>query len=128
MKLFRKRDFITIGFILLFGAIAVSIFYYILKPIETLPVYQPYEVNEKLVDSSIIYKSKYHKISDFDLVNQNGEKITQEFYQDKIYIADFFFTTCPSICPIMTDNMLKIQDYIKNKRKVKLFIGQIIFH
>ena len=120
MELFRKRDFITIGFILLFGAIAVSIFYYILKPDETLPIYQPYEVNEKLVDSSIIHKSKYHKISDFDLVNQNGEKITQEFYQDKIYIADFFFTTCPSICPIMTKNMYDLQQKLKDDNEILL--------
>ena len=120
MKLFRKRDFITIGFILLFGAIAVSIFYYILKPVETLPVYQPYEVNEKLVDSSIIYKSKYHKISDFNLVNQNGEKITQEFYQDRIYIADFFFTTCQDICPVMTKNMYDLQQKLKDDLEILL--------
>ena len=85
LKLFRKRDFITIGFILLFAAFAIGLFYYILKPLETLPIYQPAEVNEKLVDSSIIHVSKYHKIADFKLTNQNGEKITQEYYNDKIY-------------------------------------------
>ena len=120
LKLFRKRDFITISFILVFASIAVSIFYYILKPDETLPIYQPYEVNEKLVDSSIIHKSKYHKISDFDLVNQNGEKITQEFYEDKIYIADFFFTTCPSICPIMTKNMYDLQQKLIDDNEILL--------
>ena len=63
MKLFRKRDFITVGFILIFSAAAVYMFYVILKPIELLPIYQPAEVNEKLVDSSIIHVAKYHKIS-----------------------------------------------------------------
>jgi protein SCO1/2 len=52
--------------------------------------------------------------------NQNGETITQEFYNDKIYVADFFFTTCPTICPIMTENMGYIQEKIKNDSDVLL--------
>ena len=91
MKLFRKRDFITVGFILIFSAAAVYMFYTILKPEEVLAIYQPSEVNEKLVDSSIIHVAKYHQISDFKLINQNGKEITEANYKDKIYIADFFF-------------------------------------
>ena len=125
MKLFRKRDFITIGFILLFAAFAIGLFYYILKPLETLPIYQPAEVNEKLVDSSIIHVSKYHKIADFKLTNQNGEKITQEFYNDKIYVADFFFTTCQDICPIMTKNMYQLQEELKNDNNI-LFLSHTV--
>ena len=52
--------------------------------------------------------------------NQNGEIISEKDYEGFIYVADFFFTTCPSICPIMTDNMVKIQNYVKDKKKVKL--------
>ena len=113
LRLFRKRDFITIGFILLFSIAAIALFYKILKPVETLPIYQPAEVNEKLVDSSVIHVSKYHKISDFKLINQNGKEITEEFYKDKIYVADFFFTTCQDICPIMTKNMYQLQEKLK---------------
>ena len=120
MKLFRNRDFITVGFIIVFGAVSVTLFYLILTPEKTLPIYQPYEVNEKLVDSSISYISKYHKISDFELINQNGEIITQEYYKNKIYVADFFFTTCQSICPIMTKNMLEIQEQLKNDKEILL--------
>ena len=125
LKLFRKRDFITIGFILLFSAFAIGLFYYILKPLETLPIYQPAEVNEKLVDSSIIHVSKYHKIADFKLTNQNGEKITQEFYNDKIYVADFFFTTCQDICPVMTKNMYQLQQELKNDNNI-LFLSHTV--
>ena len=125
LKLFRKRDFITIGFILLFAAFAIGVFYYILKPLETLPIYQPAEVNEKLVDSSIIHVSKYHKIADFKLTNQNGEKITQEFYNDKIYVADFFFTTCQDICPVMTKNMYQLQQELKNDNNI-LFLSHTV--
>jgi len=62
-------------------------------------------VSEELVEEDIRYVKKYHSISNFSLTNQNGELINQEFYQNKIYIADFFFTTCPDICPKMTENM-----------------------
>ena len=125
MKLFRKRDFITVGFILAFSAIAITLFYTILKPVETLPIYQPAEVNEKLVDSTVIHVSKYHKISDFELTNQNGLKITQEYYNNKIYVADFFFTTCQDICPIMTKNMYKLQEELKNDNDI-LFLSHTV--
>ena len=125
LRLFRKRDFITIGFILLFSIAAVALFYKILKPVETLPIYQPAEVNEKLVDSSVIHVSKYHKISDFKLINQNGKEITEEFYKDKIYVADFFFTTCQDICPIMTKNMYQLQEKLKNYNDI-LFLSHTV--
>ena len=126
MKLFRKRDFITVGFILIFSAAAVYMFYVILKPIEVLPIYQPAEVNEKLVDSSIIHVAKYHKISDFNLTNQNGKEITQANYKDKIYVADFFFTTCQDICPVMTKNMYQLQEELKNDNEVLLLSHTVI--
>ena len=126
MKLFRKRDFITVGFILIFSAAAVYMFYVILKPIEVLPIYQPAEVNEKLVDSSIIHVAKYHKISDFKLKNQNGKEITQANYKDKIYVADFFFTTCQDICPVMTKNMYQLQEELKNDNEILLLSHTVI--
>ena len=126
MKLFRKRDFITVGFILIFSAAAVYMFYVILKPIEVLPIYQPAEVNEKLVDSSIIHVAKYHKISDFKLKNQNGKEITQANYKDKIYVADFFFTTCQDICPVMTKNMYQLQEELKNDNQILLLSHTVI--
>jgi len=67
------------------------------------------------VDSTLQKKRKYHTIADFSLTNQNGKTITQANFKDKIYVADFFFTTCPTICPIMTKNMVEIQERIKNK-------------
>ena len=100
--------------------IIVSIIYNILKVEKPLPIYQPALVNTELVDSTIQHKKKYHKIADFNLTNQNGKTITQEDYKDKIYVADFFFTTCQTICPIMTDNMSQIQKEILNDNDVML--------
>lgn len=77
-------------------------------------------VNSELVPQEIQHIRKYHTIADFSLTNQNGEIITQEDYKDKIYIADFFFTTCPTICPIMTKNMADIQQEIINDDDVLL--------
>lgn len=79
-----------------------------------MPIYSPSMVNPELVDSTIQYKRKYHTIADFSLTNQNGKIVSQTDYADKIYIADFFFTTCPTICPIMTKNMVDIQNRTKN--------------
>lgn len=119
LRFFAKFKYLFITLVVLSGII-VFLFYNALKPVKTLPVYQPAMVNEELVDSSIQHVRKYHTIADFKLINQNGDTITQNQYRDKIYVADFFFTTCPSICPIMTDNMLKIQQQILNDKDVML--------
>ncbi len=118
-RFFRKFRFLALVMLGL-SAVIVLLFYDALQPKKTLPVYQPADFNPELVDDSVRYIRKYHTIADFSLVNQNGDTITQEDYRDKIYIADFFFTTCPSICPIMTDNMLTIQKMIQFDDEVML--------
>ena len=85
-----------------------------------MPIYQPAEVSFELVDSTLQHVKKYHRIANFRLTNQNGHIVTQQDYENKIYVADFFFTTCPSICPIMTDNMGYVQSQILNDPNVKL--------
>ena len=114
IKNFFKKYSRFLSIIGVISIITLIMFYKILTPKKLLPIYQPAEVNFKLVDSSLQHIKKFHKISNFNLVNQNGNNISQEFYHNKIYVADFFFTTCPSICPIMTNNMLKVQEKIKN--------------
>ena len=106
---FRKYRYFAIVLFCL-SAVIVYLFYNALKPQETLPIYSPSMVNSELVDSTIQYKRKYHTIANFSLTNQNGKTITQEDYTNKIYVADFFFTTCLTICPIMTKNMVEIQN------------------
>ena len=112
--------------IILWGIVSICLFYTILKPIERLPVFQPASVNSELVDTTIVHKINYHKISDFSLTNQNGEVVTQKKYEDKIYVADFFFTTCQSICPVMTKNMKDIQDKLITDSEV-LLLSHTVF-
>ncbi|MRX64137.1 SCO family protein [Maribacter luteus] len=110
-------------FAIVFSIISIIImvlFYKALQPKKTLTIYQPTMVNPELVDSTLQHVKKYHTVADFSLTNQNGKTITQKDYEGKIYIADFFFTTCPTICPIMTKNMAGIQEMIKEDDDVLL--------
>ena len=108
------------------SAIIMTLFYFALRKDNVLPVYQPTNVNVELVDNSIQHISKYHKINDFSLVNQNGETVTQDHYKGKIYVADFFFTTCQTICPIMTKNMANIQKEIMDDDQVMLLSHTVL--
>jgi len=119
LSFFSKYKFFGIVLLLL-SAIIIYLFYNALQPKKVLPVYQPADFNSELVDSTLVHVKKYHTISNFSLTNQNGENITQDFYKDKIYVADFFFTTCPTICPVMTDNMVYLQSHIANDDEVLL--------
>ena len=116
--LFKYRKFFIV--LIVFSAVTISLFYSALKPKKTLPIYNPSDVNPELVDSTVQYKSKYHTIADFSFVNQNGDTITQKNYEGKIYVADFFFTTCGSICPKMSTNLAGVQKAVLNNPKVML--------
>jgi len=112
-----KKFAIAFGII---SIIIVTIIYNTLNTYKPLDIYAPARVSAELVDSTLQYKKKYHTIADFSLTNQNGKTITQADYKNKIYVADFFFTTCQTICPIMTDNMVEIQKEILNDDDIML--------
>jgi protein SCO1/2 len=110
-------------FIIFFGVVSsiiLLLFYKALLPQKKLPVFQPAMVNYELVDSTIQHIKKFHRIADFELINQNGKTVTHENFNGKIYVADFFFTTCPTICISMTDNLLKVQKEIQNNPNILL--------
>lgn len=117
---FFKKSKWTIMFIFFFSILFLPILYFLVKPKAKLPVFNPVDVNPRLVDDTVRHIGKDHKIGNFELINQNGEKITQEDFKNKIYIADFFFTRCETICPIMALNMKDIQEYYKDDDAIKL--------
>jgi protein SCO1/2 len=119
LSFFKKYKWFLIVVIVL-SAIILTLFYSALKPKKMLPIYNPSMVNPELVDSTIQYISKYHTIADFSFTNQNGKIISQKDYEGKIYVADFFFTTCGSICPKMTTNLADVQKAFINNPKVML--------
>lgn len=120
MQSFFYKYRIFFGVLLVFSIIVISLFYTALKPKKSLPIFNPSDVNPELVDTTVQYISKYHTISDFSFTNQNGEIITQKDYEGKVYVADFFFTTCKSICPKMTTNLVEVQKAFVDNPKVKL--------
>jgi len=105
-----KKSIPTLLFLALFSVLGIYWFYTLLSPQKSLPIYSPVDVNPRLVDASLQHVKKNHKIADFELINQKGQLITGANYADKIYVADFFFTRCGTICPIMTSHMKRIQE------------------
>lgn len=116
-KFKKYRGFITIFLVVSSGILIL--FYNALDPQRRLPIYQPSMVNYELVDSTLQHVKKFHKIAPFTLTNQNGKIVTEHDYNNKIYVADFFFTTCPTICPKMTENMGQLQNEYLEDSQIK---------
>lgn len=119
LAFFKKYKLFFIG-LFVFSVVTIALFYNALKPEKQLPIFNPADVNPELVDSTVQHVGKYHTIADFSFTNQNGKIITQKDYEGKIYVADFFFTTCQTICPIMTTNMTEVQKAFSKNPKVMI--------
>ena len=86
--------------------------------------------NETIIDSNRLNKKNdvkeltsnnlfvYNKVPSFEFINQDGNVINNETYKGKVYVVEFFFTTCPTICPIMNQKMLLIQKEFAENSKV----------
>jgi len=75
----------------------------------TLPIFNPIHLSKEIVDPSLQNVSRDHTVGSFELIDQHGDTITQNDFKGKIYVASFFFTTCPTICIDMNRNLLSIQ-------------------
>lgn len=95
-------------------AVGIGIAYQMIKAGRTLPIYSPAMLNPELVDESKQGVSKNHKIADFSLIDQNGENFSTKDLEGKYYVTDFFFTTCPTICPDMSSQLVRVQNAYKN--------------
>jgi protein SCO1/2 len=115
---FLKKSNTLIIFFIVFSIVSITLFYQLLKVEKTLKVYNPSDVNPRLVDAGVRFIKKDHKIADFSLINQNGKTITQRDYKNKIYIADFFFTRCQTICIAMAYHMNELQEFYKNDEEI----------
>ena len=115
---FAKSKYTIIAMSVL-SIIIIASLYHLNNKSKSLPIYNPTDVNPKLVDDSMLNISKNHTIASFTLVDQDGKTVTEANFKDKIYVADFFFTRCGTICPIMTDNMSTLQETFKNNSKIK---------
>ncbi len=112
------RKFFFVFFVI--SAVILYMFYNALQPKKVLPIFSPADVNPELVDSLVEHVKVNHRIDDWSFTNQNNKIITQADYENKIYVADFFFTTCPTICIDMADNMVWLPEQIKDYPDVML--------
>jgi len=87
---------------------------------KALPIYGNRETVKKNVNGKTITDTIYQTIPAFKFINQYGDSITNKSLDGKIYVADFFFTTCPSICPVMHRNMLNVYNAFKNSSDLKI--------
>lgn len=94
--------------------------------VDYLPYYNDESFTPHWLTPNTDEEKTFHKIPDFSLTNQSGETVTQDTFEDKIYVTDFFFTTCPGICPKMTGNMAKIQEEFKNDQDVLLLSHSVM--
>ncbi|MCC5932463.1 MAG: SCO family protein [Cyclobacteriaceae bacterium] len=85
-----------------------------------LPVYGPREVKNVTYDGGMKADTIYHKIPDFAFLNQDSTWITHKSVANKIYVADFFFTSCPTICPVMKTQMLRVYEKFNDNTSVML--------
>lgn len=115
----KKKYNTSLVFLALFSIIMIAMIYFVTGKEQKLPIYNPVDVNPLLVDSGVKHINRGHKIADFSLINQNGDTITQNDYEDKIYVADFFFTRCGTICPKMAKNMAILQQKFLEDQEVR---------
>ena len=110
----KAADWWKIGILsaVFIGGVLAS--YQILKPEPRLPIYNPSDLNERLVDENLRSKGKDHRVLPFALYNQYGDTIHLDDVEDKIYVADFFFTTCPGICKDMAQQKRRLQKELKD--------------
>ena len=94
--------------------------------VDYLPFYQDESFTPHWLTPGSKEEKSFHKIPDFKLLNQLGDTISQSTFENKIYITDFFFTTCPGICPQMTDNMAKIQEEFKEDDDILLLSHSVM--
>ena len=112
-----KYTFLSMGIL---SVIIISLLYRLNSSTKTLPIFQPSDINPRLVDNSLLHIRKDHKVGGFSLMNQDGIEVTEDSYKGKIYVSDFFFTRCATICPIMTSQMKRIQDAFKEDDRIGL--------
>ncbi len=85
-----------------------------------LPYLGRHNYVEKTVNNETVVDTLYHQVADFSFVNQDSSIITPETFEGKVYVTDFFFTSCPTICPVMKTQMLRIYEAYKENNEVAL--------
>ena len=85
-----------------------------------LPIYGERHPESRVVNGQTVTDTVYKTIPPFKFINQYGDSISNKSLSGKVYVADFFFTSCPSICPVMQRNMLTVYKAFKDVPDFKI--------
>jgi protein SCO1 len=112
------RKFVWLGLIFI---VCVPVGYYFVKPKEKqLPIINPIDIQENTVDPELLRMGQGHTIGSFEFVNQQAKKVSDKDFDGKIWVVEYFFTTCGSICPQMNVQMKRIQKNFIDDEDVQL--------
>ncbi len=111
-----------IVFLVVFCIVGISLFYYhFSKPKnEPLPIYNPVDLDPDVVDPEMLRIGRGHRIGSFSFSNQDGKTITEKDVEGKVYVVEYFFTTCGTICPIMNKQMQRVQETHSGEKDFKI--------
>lgn len=102
-------------FLAVFSAAMVALIYFSMKPKEeSLPVINPVDLEEEMVDPELLRVGYGHTIGDFKFIDHEGRTISSKQVKGKVYVVEYFFTTCKSICPIMNKQMQRVHQAYKH--------------
>jgi protein SCO1/2 len=90
-----------------------------------LETFGPKQISPRLDGGKTVYDTLYHKIADFRFYDQDSTEITNQTFSGKIYVADFFFTSCPTICPRMNTQLLRVYDKFRDNSYVAILSHSI---
>jgi protein SCO1/2 len=114
-----KRTFF-LGLLLLV-CIPISYYFTSSKKEKALPIINPIDVNEEMVDPEMLRLGFGHHVGSFSFQNQDGKLISANDMKGKIAVVEYFFTTCKSICPVMNRQMQRVNAAFKNDQDVRIF-------
>lgn len=110
-----------IVFIVIFSIVGISVFYFFNQPKEKpLPIINPIDLESEMVHEDLLRVGMGHKIGDFSFRNQENNLITADDVRGKVYVTEYFFTTCGTICPMMNKQMQRVQDAFQKRNDFKI--------
>ena len=127
MQYCNKRLHVSFGFYL-FSLISISVIFTACQhpKKDTLPYYNSADLTPKWYTENQLDTLNLHTITSFHFTDQQGNRISNETIKDKIYVANFFFTICPSICPTMTQNLIAVQEAFKNDKAIVMLSHSVM--
>jgi protein SCO1 len=109
-------------FLVVFCIVGVTFTYFMIRPTEEekLPVINPIDLEDEMVDPELLRVGYGHRVGDFSFTDQEGSTFTQAEVKDKVFVVEYFFTTCKTICPVMNVQMSRVHEKFKEKENFKI--------